>query len=34
MNEIKLVLIGLIVLVFSVIPLWIFEAPEIIEIRK
>jgi hypothetical protein len=34
MNEIKLVLIGLIVLVFSVIPLWIFEAPEIIEDKE
>jgi hypothetical protein len=34
MNEIKLVLIGLIVLVFSVIPLWIFEAPEFIEDKE
>jgi hypothetical protein len=34
MNEIKLVFIGLIVLVFSVIPLWIFEAPEIIEDKE
>ena len=29
-----MVLIGLIVLVFSVIPLWIFEAPEIIEDKE
>jgi hypothetical protein len=34
MNGIKLVLIELIVLVFSVIPLWIFEAPEIIEDKE
>jgi hypothetical protein len=34
MNEIKLVFIGLIVLVFSVIPLWIFEAPEVIEDKE
>ena len=34
MNEIKLVLIGFMALVFSVILLWIFEAPEIIEDKK
>ena len=34
MNEIELVLIGLIVLVFSAILLWIFEAPEIIEDKE
>jgi hypothetical protein len=34
MNEIKLVLIGLIVLVFSAILLWIFEAPEIVEDKE
>jgi hypothetical protein len=30
MNEIKLVILGLVVLVLSVVLLWIFEAPEII----
>jgi hypothetical protein len=34
MYEIELVLIGLIVLVFSAILLWIFEAPEIIEDKE
>src|SRR5918993_1521368 len=34
MNEIKLVLIGFMALVFCVILLWIFEAPEIIEDKK
>ena len=34
MNEIKLVLIGFLALVFSVILLWIFEAPEIIEDKE
>ena len=34
MNEIRLVLIGFIGLVFSVILLWIFEAPEIIEDKE
>jgi hypothetical protein len=34
MNEIELVLVGLIVLVFSAILLWIFEAPEIIEDKE
>jgi hypothetical protein len=34
MNEIKLVLLGLVVLVFSVVLLWIFEAPEIIEDKE
>jgi hypothetical protein len=34
MNEIKLVLLGFMALVFSVILLWIFEAPEIIEDKE
>jgi hypothetical protein len=34
MNELKLVLLGLVVLVFSVVLLWIFEAPEIIEDKE
>jgi hypothetical protein len=34
MNEIRLVLLGLLVLVISVILLWIFEAPEIIEDKE
>jgi hypothetical protein len=31
MNEIKIVFMGLIALVISVLLLWVFEAPEIIE---
>ena len=34
MNEKKLVLLGFMALVFSVILLWIFEAPEIIEDKE
>jgi hypothetical protein len=34
MNEIKLVLLGFMALVLSVILLWIFEAPEIIEDKE
>jgi hypothetical protein len=34
MNEIKIVLLGFIALVFSVVLLWIFEAPEIIEDKE
>jgi hypothetical protein len=34
MNEIKLVLLGLVVLVFCGILLWLFEAPEIIEDKE
>ncbi|HEV2877184.1 MAG TPA: hypothetical protein VGW09_07900, partial [Nitrososphaeraceae archaeon] len=34
MNELKLVLLGLVVLVFSVVLLRIFEAPEIIEDKE
>ena len=34
MNELKLVVLGLVVLVFSVVLLRIFEAPEIIEDKE
>ncbi len=34
MNEIKLVFMGLIALVISVLLLWVFEAPEIIEDKE
>jgi hypothetical protein len=34
MNEIEIVLLGLIALVISVLLLWVFEAPEIIEDKE
>ena len=34
MNEIKIIFLGLIAIVFSVILLWFFEAPEIIEDKE
>jgi hypothetical protein len=34
MNEIEIVLLGLIALVISVLLLWVFEAPEIIENKE
>jgi hypothetical protein len=34
MNELKLVLLGLVALVFSVVLLWVFEAPEIIQDKE
>jgi hypothetical protein len=34
MNEIKIVFMGLIALVISVLLLWVFEAPEIIEDKE